>query len=115
MARPRMYKTPEELDDVLEAFFNDEANYPLTITGLALELGFSDKSSIYDYEKIPEFTHSIKRARMRVENSYEKALNKQSTSGAIFALKNFGWSDKTEVEAKDETIKILVERLDGKG
>ena len=29
---------------------------------------------------------------------YEKALHGRSPTGAIFALKNFGWTDKQDVE-----------------
>ena len=29
---------------------------------------------------------------------YEKALQGRSPTGAIFALKNFGWTDKQDVE-----------------
>ena len=33
-----------------------------------------------------------------VECEYEKRLAGQSPTGAIFALKNMGWKDKSEVE-----------------
>jgi hypothetical protein len=29
---------------------------------------------------------------------YEKSLRQNNCTGAIFALKNFGWKDKTEIE-----------------
>lgn len=69
-----------------------------TITGLVLYLGFADRKSFYEYEEKPEFTHIIKRARTKIEREYEKLLQAGLGSGAIFALKNFGWSDKSEVE-----------------
>lgn len=68
-----------------------------TITGLALFLGFESRQSIYDYEKNGDFSYTIKRARLHVENSYEKNLLSRNAVGAIFALKNFGWSDKQEI------------------
>lgn len=71
---------------------------PPTITGLALYLGFESRQSLYDYEKKGEFSYTIKNARLRVENGYEKALHGRNATGAIFALKNFGWKDKTEVD-----------------
>lgn len=71
-----------------------------TITGLALYLGFESRQSVYDYEKNGEFSYTIKRARLHVENTYEKALLSKYATGAIFALKNFGWSDKQEVDHK---------------
>lgn len=69
-----------------------------TITGLALFLGFESRQSLYDYEKNGEFSYSIKKAKLHVEKSYEQHLLSQSATGAIFALKNFGWADKQEID-----------------
>lgn len=68
-----------------------------SVTGLALFLGFESRQSIYDYEKNGKFSYIIKRAKLRVEAAYEQALLSRNSTGAIFALKNFGWSDKSEV------------------
>ena len=70
-----------------------------TITGLALALGFESRQSMYDYEKKEAFSYTIKRARLEIENSYEQDIRNPdlTPTGSIFALKNFGWSDKQEV------------------
>lgn len=77
-----------------------------TITGLALFIGFESRQSVYDYEKTGEFSYIIKRARLYVENGYEQALMSEKPTGAIFALKNMGWTDKQEVDhtTKGESI-----------
>lgn len=69
-----------------------------TVTGLALFLGFESRQSVYDYEKNGEFSYIIKRARLFVEHGYEKALRNDKCTGAIFALKNMGWTDKQEID-----------------
>lgn len=69
-----------------------------SLTGLALYLGFESRQSIYDYEKTSEYSYTIKRARLMVEAAYEQALLSKYSTGAIFALKNFGWSDKMEID-----------------
>lgn len=69
-----------------------------SITGLALYLGFESRQSIYDYEKKGEFSYTMKRSRLQVEAAYEQALLSKYSTGAIFALKNFGWSDKQEID-----------------
>lgn len=74
---------------------------PATITGLALFLGFSDRQSLYDYQAKEEYSCVIKKARTRVEMEYEKTLHAEGSPGAIFALKNMGWSDKQEVTTKN--------------
>jgi hypothetical protein len=69
-----------------------------TITGLALFLGFCDRHAMYDYEAKPAFNHTIKNARARMVRIYEQAVQSPSPAGSIFMLKNFGYTDKTEVE-----------------
>lgn len=64
-----------------------------TVTGLALFLGFSARKTLHEYAKKEVFGNVIKRAMLCVENSYEKS----GTSFDIFALKNMGWVDKSEV------------------
>jgi hypothetical protein len=98
MGRPRIYNTSEELEAEVEKYFEITEQSDVTITGLALHLGFESRQSIYDYEKNGEFSYIIKRAKLRVELAYEWRLNSNSCTGAIFALKNMGWKDKQEVE-----------------
>jgi hypothetical protein len=95
--QPPYYKTPEELQTKIDAYFDDD-KCPNTITGLAYFLGFADRQSLNDYEERPEYSFIIKRARTRVEMAYELKLSGQSVTGAIFALKNMGWKDKSEIE-----------------
>lgn len=73
---------------------------PVTITGLCLHLGFESRQSFYDYEKRSEFSYTIKRARLKIENQYEQKLTDRdsATAGVIFGLKNLGWKDKQEID-----------------
>jgi hypothetical protein len=75
----------------------DRKPEPPTITGLVLFLGFVSRQSLLDYAKRgDEFSDIVKRAKCRVEHGYEKALWGDTPTGAIFALKQMGWSDKQE-------------------
>lgn len=110
--RPRIIETPEEMEERVEAYFDfvKAKKEPPTITGLALFLGFASRQSFYDYETKKEgFAYTIKRARSRIEECYEKALHSRNPIGAIFALKNFGWTDKTEVTATNFNTDVTVE------
>ena len=93
--RPPLFNTPEELQIAVDEYINENEGV-LTVTGLALYLGFSDRQSLYDYEKREEYSCIIKKARLHVENGYELALRTKAYAGAIFALKNMGWKDKVE-------------------
>ncbi|BFP39512.1 hypothetical protein FGF1_03570 [Flavobacteriaceae bacterium GF1] len=81
---------------------------PPTVTGLTLHLGFADKSTLYDYKKKDEFSHSIKSAISRIEKFHEIAIAQgDKCTGNIFALKNFGWKDKSEVDHNIKTEQPL--------
>src|SRR6478609_132401 len=95
--RPRIFNSADELEKAIQDYFDkNPGNY--TITGLALNLGFESRQSFYDYEKEGEFSYTIKKARLTVEAFYESKLLSNNSTGAIFALKNFGWKDKQDVE-----------------
>jgi hypothetical protein len=113
--RPPIFETVEQLDEAIHEYFTDgvkkrkvvigkapnqtieEIEVP-TITGLCYYIGFDSRQSFYDYENRPEFSYTIKRARLFIEREYEEQLSVGNTTGAIFALKNMGWKDKTEVD-----------------
>lgn len=110
-----MFESADEVEALVEEYFEKgvkmktvvlgppNARYSIelpvpTITGLCLYLGFESRQSFYEYEQKPEFTYTIKKARLLIETEYEEMLQAGNTSGAIFALKNFGWSDKQEID-----------------
>lgn len=95
--RPPKFTTPEELEAACNEFISNNAG-KMTITGLAMWLGFDSRQSLYDYGKRSEFSYIINNARLAVENDYELSLRSISVTGSIFALKNMGWKDKTETE-----------------
>jgi len=76
---------------------------PATISGLALYLGFECREQFDSYENNGRFATCIKRAKLRIEDAYEKQLYQQS-SGVIFALKTFGWNEKNESKKVPVTI-----------
>lgn len=103
--RPPIWTDPTAFDNAVDAYFEacKAAEEPPLWTGLALHLGFESRDSLNDYAAKPEFSYSVKKALMRIENKYEKsALTAKNPAAPIFALKNFGWKDKSEI---DSTIK----------
>lgn len=121
---PPMYKTPAEMQKVIDKYFeNCSGEYividgqvvqdkngnpiktkerPLTITGLALALGFSGRQALLNYEGKPEFMDTIKRAKSRIEQYAEERLfDKEGVNGAKFNLSNNfkGWSEKQQIDS----------------
>lgn len=132
--RPVKYKTPEEMQHIIDLYFltckakqtEDEALlnelseedmvivesvddvFP-SITGLALALDMTRKGLIdYENKDNPEFGNTIRKAKCRVENAVEQRLFYNNPTGSIFNLKNnFSWKDKTEQEVSGNlTINI---------
>lgn len=115
--RPRIYDDPDELEKVVNDYFNIPEtktveiscgteiittgktipNPKPTVTGLALHLGFADKTTLYEYRDRPEFSYSIKRALTMIEEYHERGLTENNVTGRIFALKNMGWKDNLDL------------------
>lgn len=122
---PPMYKTPEEMQAKIDAYFeeckgeyitDDEGNImtdkngqpvktkerPLTITGLALALGFTTRQALLNYEGKEAFVDTIKRAKAKVEQYAEERLfDRDGVNGAKFNLSNNfkGWSEKQQIDS----------------
>lgn len=99
VGRPLKYKTVDEIKPLIDKYFEDTPDDELTIVGLALALGTS-RSTLLDYQGRDEFSYTIKEAKERIEEAWEKRLIKRGNAGDIFALKNFGWKDKQEIDQK---------------
>lgn len=123
--RPPVYKTPAEMQKVIDAYFaecegvyirDEDGNIetdkygdpvttkqrPLTITGLALALGFSGRQALLNYEDKPEFMDTIMRAKSKVEQYAEERLfDKDGVNGAKFNLSNNfkGWNEKRQIDS----------------
>lgn len=123
VGRPPKFKSVEAMERLIEAYFegcrgevlrdaDDEpvlnkygevvmvGARPPTMTGLALALGFADRSSLLDYEGKPKFEAVIRRAKSRIEQYTEERLfDRDGNRGAQFSLQNNfrGWKESRDV------------------
>ena len=104
VGRPLKFETPEIMEGLINKYFEDcdKNNIPYTTTGLAMALD-TDRLTLINYSGKQEFINTIKRAKTKIENAYELRLIDKGRSGDIFALKNFDWTDRQEV---DNTVHI---------
>ena len=124
--RPPLFESSKALQDKIDEYFKEgvktktvilgppNGRYEIqvevpTITGLCYFLGFESRQSFYDYERKEGFSYTVKRSRLFIEQHYEELLQAGNTAGAIFALKNFDWSDKQEIVQRST---IQDERID---
>ena len=105
--RPLKFDSAHQINSIADNYFAEcvEKEEPITITGLCIALGFTSRKVLMEYEDgkydsyDPEFSNSVKCAKMRCEQYAEsKIFSLKNPAGAIFALKNYGWTDKQEVE-----------------
>lgn len=111
--RPAHYNTHEEFASAVVEYFDYCAknNEKVTITALCLHIGFASRSTLDDYaKKSDEFSYIAKRAKLAVENSYETSGNTID----IFALKNMGWKDRTEIDNNlSGSVNVIFEATPG--
>lgn len=137
--RPPYFNSAEEMQEKIDAYFEEckgeilrdgddmpildkkgkpirIGRRPLTVTGLALALGFNSRTSLLNYEGKEEFVNTITRAKSRVEQYAEERLyDKDGSNGAKFSLANNfkGWSEKQQIEGSINTKQeIKVELID---
>lgn len=116
--RPPKYKSVGEISEKIEEYFEkcEKGKKPLTVTGLALALGFQSRQALLNYQGRKEFSAAIIRAKSRVEQYTEERLfDKEGANGAKFSLANNfdGWKDKKEVDADfNRKININLEMSD---
>lgn len=102
--RPRKIKSPKEMDKLINEYvmLQAEKKLPLLLTGMILYLGLSSRESFDEYKSYEGFSDSVKRGKLLIEVGYEFRLHGTTPTGSIFALKNFGWFDKTPEGGNDE-------------
>ena len=132
VGRPPKYKSKEEIQEKIEQYFqdckgeilkDDEGNTvfnkfgnpvivgekPLTVTGLALALGFASRQALLNYQGKKEFNDTITRAKSRVEEYAESRLfDRDGSNGAQFSLRNNfkGWNIDNEQKFEIELLKL---------
>lgn len=134
-SKPR-YETPEQMQEMIDAYFascegkvlTDAAgtpmlnkygmpiiygDKPLTMAGLSRALGFTSRQTLLDYKAKPEFTDTITRAKLRVEEYVESRLfDKDGAVGAKFSLENnFGWAAKQETKVEAEARVVIIDDI----
>ncbi len=97
--RPPLFKNKEELELKLDEYkqYLVESGKPPTIAGLAYYTGI-DRQTIYNYSEKDEFFGTIKEFRSFVMMNYEELAIDKGNGGIVFLLKNYGYTDKQEVE-----------------
>jgi hypothetical protein len=97
--RPRKYKE-SQVAEIAKAFerYIDEQDIPIIVEFCYLNR--IERETIYDYD---EFSTLRKRCIAKKEAALERGMltNTINTTGAIFSLKQLGWSDRRELSGPE--------------
>jgi len=98
--RPRKIESPEDMERMIGEYVTKRENekIPLTLTGALNYMGIYSRATLGEYDKRQGFSEPVKKLRGIIADAYEQRLHGSNPTGAIFALKNMGWSDRQEVE-----------------
>lgn len=129
------YTSPEDMQAAVDAYFEDCEGHeyidaatglpakdkfgypiivgkkPLTVTGLALALGFNSRMSLLNYQnRNKKYNEIITRAKLKIENYAEMRLyDKDGSNGAKFNLQNnFRAWDADKAKDDDKGLKINI-------
>lgn len=126
MVMPRIFPTPEDLEQQIESYFaaceNQEVTInfaagparrqkPLTISGLCVYMGIS-RELWSTYKARPDYKEIIGKALLRTENRLEEGMltGEIPPIPAIFALKNnYGWRDSFDLNVDKQQPEKLTE------
>jgi hypothetical protein len=100
--RPLKFQTPEDLEAKGLEYIKlcESAGRPMTITGMAIHLDTS-RETLMDYQERDQFSDTVKKLKSYCEDYAEQSMYiGKNPAGAIFALKNFGWRDRTEQDLR---------------
>jgi len=111
VGKPLKFQSVTNLQADIDKYFDSTPIEEWTITGLAMALD-TFRKVLCEYENLDsriKYRNTIKKAKQKVEHSYEVDLKKSGRTGTIFALKNFEWKDQvqTDVTSKDKELKGL--------
>lgn len=97
--RPPIFETPEEFQEVADEYFAhcETDQITPTVNGLCLVLNMT-RETLLRYGEKPGFSDSVRKARMKLEMAWEQKLAGNNVAGAIFWLKNQGWTDTQRTE-----------------
>jgi hypothetical protein len=104
MSKPAKFKSPQEMELKINEYFKecDKKGTPYTVPGLAYFLGFASRFSINDYSGMPRYSHTILRAKLKIELQRNELLVNAETknvNGMKFDLQNnFGWKETQEID-----------------
>ena len=101
--------TAKAFSDIVVEYVNNTDPTKVRKTGFLLYVGIS-KSTFRDYAKKKEYKEACDYLMTVIENKYLIDVDSAKPTGAIFILKNLGYSDKVDINQTMDG-KLTVEQM----
>ena len=103
--QPPRFKNKEELQECIDRYkeYLEDTKSPPTVAGLAYYTGI-DRQTIYNYKEKDEFFGTIKGFMDYILFRWEEYGITNSSAGLIFMMKNYGYTDKQEIESTNTNL-----------
>ena len=100
------YNSAADLRYAVENYFNDTPRKDWTMGGLSFALGLGIDELRAWASKDSEYQLVLRQALTLLGSEYEKDLRHRG-KGDVFAMKQFGWSDKSEDDGKGHQVVVM--------
>lgn len=105
------YKSAMDLQTAINSYFDEckVSGQVVTYSGLASHLGVRRESLYRMKFHNDEFAEVVELATGKIEADYEQRLisgKNGNTVGLIFALKQWGWTDRQEITTDNRTMQL---------
>ena len=113
LGRPPKFATPEQMEKSINEYFREcdtdgKEPTPYTVAGLCVALNLT-RQGLCEYGDKPEFSDTVKRAKLRIEAQVESRLFGPNATGSIFWLKNHAhYIDRTQHDVTVRTLETIV-------
>ena len=103
--RPKAFKSVEEIEEKVKKYkeYLKNEEKPPTMAGLAYYLEIN-RQTLYNYSKKNEYFYAIKKYRDWVIMNLEELCITKGNGGTVFIAKNYGYTDKQEIEHSGDMI-----------
>ena len=108
--QPPKWKSAAQLQKLIDEYYAicESKEKPMTIAGLGVHLGVN-RQTIYNYSYKDDFFDTIQKARDKILAYYEEQAIVRGSAGTIFLMKNYGYTDRTEIglDSNKEAVEAI--------
>jgi hypothetical protein len=98
LGRPPTHESPKTMIPLIQEYIEEciEDDNPPSIAGLCLAIGFSSRDTFCEYRKKPEFSDTLGKVHLWVQDKYATSKDSSRLGMNKFLLMQMGYSERSE-------------------